>query len=520
MKTNNTLMVAILLVSVFCVFLLLCAKPTDPTTEYDNVDLEIEIVSSGGHTIGDTIEIAATVTLPRLVSSLTFDAGDDLDSTIQITQSTGIKDTFYLRFEANSTGDLLVSVVAQLKNEHTISRTTTVAIEGLVPVIDSQATTIHVKEGNACTLWVVSSGTPSMTNIWYKNGTEFIDSTSGPLIIDPSQLSDSGSYRAVVRNKWGTDTTEVLTVKVSPLGAPDAPVNLTAQKTTGSVILLWDPVEGAEGYNVYRHDSKFETTEPVAQTTQAVYTDNDPGNYHYWVTAYKGDYESLPSGAVFSGNLAPQWNSDSIHVEVNEGDSISIPLPDSVSDPNTHDELTFDVISSHSISGNIIADTMYSFVAGHRDSGLYDESIIVSDGELNDTLFAIIHVEATYCTLSVGTAENGSVHVDPSGDIYRWADTVTVTVSADSGFEFSGWSGDNTGFNEQITLTMDKNYSIIPQFTPVSECRILQPGESIRQAIREASASNEIIEKICPQPGSYDNGALKVNGTVKIVIRK
>ena len=67
------------------------------------------------------------------------------------------------------------------------------------------------------------------------------------------------------------------------------------------------------------------------------------------------------------------------------------------------------------------------------------------------------------------TAVNGSVQLSPAGGIYDSATVVTLTAVPDSGFTFSGWSGDLAGNANPDSLVMDTAKAVsaifIPRFT-------------------------------------------------------
>ncbi|MBD3319723.1 MAG: hypothetical protein GF350_01355 [Chitinivibrionales bacterium] len=109
---------------------------------------------------------------------------------------------------------------------------------------------------------------------------------------------------------------------------------------------------------------------------------------------------------------------------------------------------------------------------------------------------------------------------DPPGGSYRWGDTITVSASPDSGFEFLEWQGDISGNNISETVIILSDITVDAQFIQVKECRELVPGESINDAIVQASQSSETLEKICPQPGKYENSTIEILGPVEIIIQK
>jgi hypothetical protein len=88
------------------------------------------------------------------------------------------------------------------------------------------------------------------------------------------------------------------------VSSPPTPSDLTATSGEGQVALDWQSVSGAEGYNVYRSTSSGSVMEedPLAGgVSKSTYTDGSVTNgteYHYVVTAVKGEAESGPTDAI------------------------------------------------------------------------------------------------------------------------------------------------------------------------------------------------------------------------------
>ena len=62
------------------------------------------------------------------------------------------------------------------------------------------------------------------------------------------------------------------------------------------------------------------------------------------------------------------------------------------------------------------------------------------------------------------SAENGSVSTNPSGSVFEEGTTVTLTATADQGYLFNGWSGDASGSDASVEITMDADKTVIANF--------------------------------------------------------
>ena len=64
---------------------------------------------------------------------------------------------------------------------------------------------------------------------------------------------------------------------------------------------------------------------------------------------------------------------------------------------------------------------------------------------------------------------NGNVTLSPSGGTYYAGTVVQLTAVPDSGWSFSGWSGDLSGTTNPTTITMNGNKAVMANFV-VSLC--------------------------------------------------
>ncbi|MCJ7758120.1 MAG: ice-binding family protein [Gillisia sp.] len=78
----------------------------------------------------------------------------------------------------------------------------------------------------------------------------------------------------------------------------------------------------------------------------------------------------------------------------------------------------------------------------------------------------VANFEVITYTLNV-TAQNGSVSIDPDQQDYNNGDEVVLTATPDNGYEFTSWSGDATGSNNPLTVTINDNKNITANFTAV-----------------------------------------------------
>jgi uncharacterized repeat protein (TIGR02543 family) len=77
------------------------------------------------------------------------------------------------------------------------------------------------------------------------------------------------------------------------------------------------------------------------------------------------------------------------------------------------------------------------------------------------------HFRQITCSLSVFIEPegSGSVTVDPAEGPYPWGTQVTLTAEPASGYAFDHWSGDASGSDVTVTITMDSDKTVVAHFT-------------------------------------------------------
>jgi uncharacterized repeat protein (TIGR02543 family) len=109
-----------------------------------------------------------------------------------------------------------------------------------------------------------------------------------------------------------------------------------------------------------------------------------------------------------------------------------------------------------------VGDPGWSFVSwtGDLTSTESPETITIDGNEVVIATFA----EDEYA-LTIEIEGQGTLDVDPDEDTYGYGDVVTLTATADTAWNFSGWSGDLTGTDNPDTITMDDDKSVTATFT-------------------------------------------------------
>ncbi|MFO8109392.1 MAG: alpha/beta hydrolase [Thermoplasmata archaeon] len=125
--------------------------------------------------------------------------------------------------------------------------------------------------------------------------------------------------------------------------------------------------------------------------------------------------------------------------------------------------------------GNLSEDTVFAEIVGgnHAQFGYYgpqdgdNEANITREVQheimVNETLTHLAKIGG--CQLRISTGGEGTT--DPEVGIHRheYEDEVMLTAYPEPGWVFSRWSGDLSGTDEQITITMDRSKTVVANFT-------------------------------------------------------
>jgi len=191
--------------------------------------------------------------------------------------------------------------------------------------------------------------------------------------------------------------------------------------------------------------------------TEITITATPDTNYRFsvWVGDVPPDQENdnpltitMDSDKSVAANFIRQYNL-TIRAELG---GITEPLPDTY----IHD-------SGEDVSITAIADENYRFTQWTGDvppDQENDNPLIVSID--SDKIITANFIRQYRLQVSAGTG--GRTNPSPGAYIHDSGTKVTIRATANSGYEFSGWSGDVSGTTNSITITMDSDKSVIAIF--------------------------------------------------------
>ena len=117
-----------------------------------------------------------------------------------------------------------------------------------------------------------------------------------------------------------------------------------------------------------------------------------------------------------------------------------------------------------SVSLRAVPNAGYHFVQWQGNlTGSTNPETLVMDS--NKSVTAVFDVDPpNQYTLTV-TAQNGSVTLNPPGGVYNAGTQVTLTPQANAGYQFSNWSGDISGNQNPMVVTMNSNMNVTANFS-------------------------------------------------------
>ncbi len=129
--------------------------------------------------------------------------------------------------------------------------------------------------------------------------------------------------------------------------------------------------------------------------------------------------------------------------------------------------------------------------------------VVVMDSKT--TLAANFAANQYTLTANVTPADSGIVALDPPGDVYEFGTTVTLTATPVEGKRFVSWTGDATGSNPQVTVTMNANKTVTANFENL--------GPTTLNLVADPVEAAQSLTKM-PDLGHYDVGTTITVGVI------
>ncbi|MBD3421458.1 MAG: hypothetical protein GF398_15175 [Chitinivibrionales bacterium] len=506
-----------------------CTAPTDPTSQYENVSVEVQVsqpANGVSYLIGDTITVTTRISLPEFITHLQIDINDSLVADTSIA-TLELKETLQFTRSLFYVDTNTITAIATFENGEKKTYEHVINVDGYQPlVLDTSLQTLYINEGDLCTLTTHATGTGPFSYVWKKDGAP-LSETSSSLTLTIADASLEGVYQYSVTNKWGSDNSEPFVIKMIATGTPSTPGQFEAQLIDSTVILTWGTVDSVDGFKVYQYDSTFALDQPIDTLTSTQITIPYAGtDYKYALTAFKGAKESPPAFATLTAiqvtnpSQAPfSWKSNLIQINVPEASGFQLNLLDSIELNGTAADISF---AKSSGSDKItINRNQLSFSTNYYEAGSYVGQVTATLDTFSAKSVIVFNVTEAYCTLTVNSA-NGNVALSPDQTIFRKGDSVSVSVTANTDYRFVKWEDDAQQFAQQqsINIFMDNSKIVSALYELQTACINITPGTLITETLSNYSKSENLPAQICPVPGLYQNNTVRISGKVKFILTK
>ena len=398
-----------------------------------------------------------------------------------------------------------------------------VAPQTVAPSILTQPQSQTVRPGTNITLTVLASGSTPLHYQWRLNGTNVPGATTAALNLTNVQPSQAGNYSVVITNSLNSNNPVIssnatLKINVAFVQGNGQPLTNAQYSFIGSVIIQLQnaytngvifytldgstPTAGSTQYSgsfvvtnsaiiralVYSPDfSQSGQSDPIAIIILPTYT--------LTVTTAGGGTVSINTNGPYASNTLV-----TLTAHPASGWTFFQWLGDA-SGTNTTNTVTIDrneVV--HAVFGTTLSTTVAPSGSGsvmlNPPGGLYPygTTVLISalpqagnyfvvwdnapgaSGNANPLSYTVTNpnptVSSLFAALNSGQVSlavvpvgRGRVSVNPSGNSYSLNQSVTVTATPDAGQSFVNWSGDASGAQNPLSVSMTKSKTIYANFS-------------------------------------------------------
>ncbi|MBN2507916.1 MAG: leucine-rich repeat protein, partial [Verrucomicrobia bacterium] len=286
---------------------------------------------------------------------------------------------------------------------------------------------------------VIAGGTAPLFYQWRKQATNLTDSghvsgaTSPNLTLADVQTDDAGNYSVVVTSPYGSVTSSVARLVVNPV-----PNCVLIDVTPGGGIVMPDP---------------FQSSFPPNSSVKLTALPENGWTFLDWKGNAQGTNPEVTLQVTWGTTFRARFGTE-ISVTPSGNGTVRV-IPQSLLYP-------------YGAAVRIVAEpepgNCFTGWSGSANGDVNPLTMIVQDGHP-----AIL---ASFDTLPAGRVAltaipdgYGVVSVEPQGNTFSIGQAVTNNAIADNGQEFLGWSGDATGTNNPLVVTMNQSKIITARFT-------------------------------------------------------
>jgi hypothetical protein len=251
-----------------------------------------------------------------------------------------------------------------------------------------------------------------------------VDGTTGLLLLAGEETGHYYMHNYIVLASNGRPNLTSFTPTSGPVGTA---VTITGSKFTGATAVRFNGSEASFSVN---SDAQIIATVPSVASTGKIEVTNNIGT-----GASASDFVVIqpPSITSFTPASGPV------------GTQVTITGNNFAGTTN----VAFNGTSSTSFAATSNTQILASVPAGASTGTI---RVTNAAGSATSASNFTVTTAPTQYTLVATTAGSGSVDLNPAGGVYGAGTVVTLTATAASGWQFSGWSGDLTGSNNPATI--------------------------------------------------------------------
>ncbi len=337
-----------------------------------------------------------------------------------------------------------------------------------LPQIAVQPTNQSAQQGGSASFSVTAN--QAIDIAWYKVGGNWVGS-GATLTLNNVSPSTAGSYVARLGNANGQIYSQAASLTVGAAAAPTttsiSPTSLPTSSTPQLITIYGTNFKPAGDQNASALIFRDPANNPYVRTPTNV-TANSL-QYYVNVQSATGTWSVIVTNAGQAASnpqtfnvFTPAANTGSLVVNLSPAGANSAGAQWLVNGTSYN---SGDVIPSLAPGQYTVS---FKSISGYTTPASFNVNVVANSQTTTNAAYTA--VAATTYTLTLNQGGTGSINPAPTGTwngsayVYTAGSTVQLTANANTGYHFTGWSGDASGAGNPITITMSGNKNVTANF--------------------------------------------------------